>query len=196
MQQLRTYWQSGRTGKIVLGTAGIVGAFVACCCSFAAFGAVISTVNPSFVSTSVAIATAEPATPAALVPTVAPAVAVAPTNPPQPTSAPSATPAPTRTLEPTALPAPTTVPTIALPAGYVTKVDYGDKWPFTVEEGEVRCLPVRKVVFISEGTTYAVNGTAKNDYPEIAPIWLDNPTIEGLKVNLQPILNLGLSLCQ
>ena len=43
--------------------------------------------------------------------------------------------------------------------GYVRKEDYGDEWPFTVDEGVVSCQK-GGVVFYSGGTIYAMNGIA------------------------------------
>jgi len=83
--------------------------------------------------------------------------------------------------------------------GTIARADLGDKWPFTVEAGIVRCIaPRNEIIFIAEGTPYAVNGTAKSNpqYADIRPIWKDSPQIEGTKISLAPILNLGLSLCR
>ncbi len=48
-----------------------------------------------------------------------------------------------------------------------------------------------------DGTTYAVNGTAKThtDYPGIEAIWADDPDVEGLKIDIGPVLDAGLLLC-
>lgn len=82
-------------------------------------------------------------------------------------------------------------------AAKVTQAEYGDRWPFTVSEGTVRCVGASSVVFDGGGRTYAVNGTARTqtDFPDIDPIWRDSPTGLGLKVNIGPILDKGLSLC-
>lgn len=101
--------------------------------------------------------------------------------------------------------APTTtpaVPTMApvatpVPPGYVSRADLGDAWPLTVESAVVECLPGRVLVVRAEGVTYALNGTAKDrgNYADIDPIWRDNPSIEGLKISLQPLLDRGLASC-
>jgi hypothetical protein len=48
-----------------------------------------------------------------------------------------------------------------------------------------------------DGTTYAANGTAKDhtDYPALSPIWANNPDVEGLKIDITPIIKAGLALC-
>lgn len=136
-------------------------------------------------------ATAQPAATAA--PTAQPAAT--PTEPPAPTAVPTQIPTDVPTTEPTAVPTETPVPK---PAGAISKADLGEKWPFTVEQGEVRCLNAGEVVFIAEGTTYAVNGTAEGRklYADIAPIWRDDPSYPGLKVSIGPIIDLGLKLCR
>jgi hypothetical protein len=97
--------------------------------------------------------------------------------------------------------------------------DYGDKWPFTVAEGEVSCRAGSAVVFEVNGKAYAVNGNAKSrGYLPIEPIWRHDPgmikmqeeiakaegkTLEEIKklmgpmprVNISPIIDAGLALC-
>lgn len=187
----RRLWAQGCVGKTIVGFVALV---VLSFCGAAGQAAGIiarPTPRPTTAPTIVAAKATE-------APTVGP------------TTAPSATPVPSVPTEaPTAVPteapteAPTTVPTEARPTGQITRADYGDAWPFTVEAGQVRCMHMRgpgsnEVVFIAEGTAYAINGTAKGtkQYADVAPIWLDNPKAAGLKVSLQPILDLGLALCK
>lgn len=78
----------------------------------------------------------------------------------------------------------------------VTRADFGDEWPLTVEEGELAC-EADAVTFTTGGTTYGVNGLAiGRGHPEIDPIWADDP--EGLvpKINIGPLLQRGLELCE
>lgn len=167
MERLRAYWRSGCIGKIALSVAGFLGASVCC--------GVLVLIAP---------------TPR---PTQAPAAAQPTTEEVEPTAAP--TEEPTELPQPTAAPAPTAAPT---DRRTVRKEDYGDTWPFMVDQGIVRCVaPKNEIVFSSGGKAYAVNGTAKaNDlYGDIRQIWRDNPAIEGTKIDISPILNLGLSLC-
>ena len=61
---------------------------------------------------------------------------------------------------------------------FVSQVDYGEDWPFSVKEGVLSCDPSRRgggrldVVFTTGGVSYALNGTARGsgDYAEIDPI--------------------------
>ena len=43
----------------------------------------------------------------------------------------------------------------------VSRDDYGDGWPFTVEEGLLSCREFSSVVFTVDGTSYGVNGDAR-----------------------------------
>ncbi len=103
------------------------------------------------------------------------------------------------------------------PRGLMSRDEYGDRWPLTVDEGIVECIPWSAVVFHARGETYAVNGLAlgrrdEEGWRDIAEIWRDNPnyfepqTIDdviqlsragatGPKVDISPVLNTGLSLC-
>lgn len=176
MERLRAYWASGCIGKIVLSVAGFLGASVCC--------GVLVLIAPTPRSAQAPTA-AQPATeeidPTATPGTIELAVATV-------EALKDATP----TVRPTSSP--------AVPADRRTarKEDYGDAWPFTVDQGIVRCVaPRNEIVFSSGGKAYAVNGTAKaNDlYADIGQIWKDDPTIAGAKISIGPILDLGLSLC-
>lgn len=82
----------------------------------------------------------------------------------------------------------------------IRQSDYGDKWAFTVSNGILSCVnPGDKypaITFTTDNKTYAINGIAKGlGYPDIDPIWKDNPNTSGLKVNISPFIQRGLSLC-
>jgi hypothetical protein len=69
-------------------------------------------------------------------------------------------------------------------------------WPLTVRRGTLTCVDGLFVVYAVGGVTYAVNGTARGrGYDEIEPIWADDPEIEGIKVSIKPLIDVGLSLC-
>ena len=106
----------------------------------------------------------------------------------------------------------------------IRKEDFGDKWPFTVSEGELRCHarahhphplaryasgPFLGVTLATGREEYAVNGTADSfGFTEVNPIWKDDPVWEeenylaaffggsGPKVSLTPIIRAGLELCK
>ncbi len=78
----------------------------------------------------------------------------------------------------------------------ISRDDYGDAWPFTVEEGVLACVDL-KHTFTADGTTYALNGMAiQAGYPEIDEIWLDDPAIPGAKVSISPFNSLASELCE
>jgi hypothetical protein len=77
------------------------------------------------------------------------------------------------------------------------------EWPLTVSEGVVRCegsAGSGSVIFRApDGTDYAVNGTAKTvkqDLPEIEEIWKKDPDVPGARINISPVSDRGLELCE
>lgn len=153
----------------------------------------LKTIGLLFVGVSVVVcgvlATLGTPASAPLAPTVAPlAAAPAPTEAPAPTVAPTARPAATRR------PAPTTAPG----RDTLTATEVGDAWPLTVSGGTFRCDGMA-VLFVAEGTTYALNGIARGrmgteGWADIQAIWRDDPS--GLKMNIAPVLDAGLRFCQ
>jgi hypothetical protein len=85
----------------------------------------------------------------------------------------------------------------------ITKAEYGDTWPFSVDEGILRCEGIEgtgAVTFEAQGKTYALNGIAREQkaFLEVDPIWLPDPEAPAefnLKMNLGPIIDRGLQLC-
>lgn len=78
--------------------------------------------------------------------------------------------------------------------------DLGDLWPLTVSEATVTCRPGGAVVLTAGGTDFAVNGTAMTMYKSMTRItdsglWRDATTGAGPKVNIGPIIDIGLDLC-
>jgi hypothetical protein len=89
----------------------------------------------------------------------------------------------------------------------ISKSQFKDQWPLTVDSGTLKCEPaptslkVQFVTFTSGGKTYALNGIARGQakqrgWKEIDPIWKDNPEIPGAKINIGPLITLGLTLCR
>ncbi|WIB33915.1 YebY family protein [Curtobacterium sp. MCSS17_005] len=89
--------------------------------------------------------------------------------------------------------------------GLLVSTKFGDEWPLTVPYAVVRCKNITaggmdlNVVTLKapDGTRYAVNGTAQDhtSYPEIDPIWAPNPDVDGLRIDISPVINAGLKLC-
>lgn len=80
----------------------------------------------------------------------------------------------------------------------VSRSEYGSEWPLTVDEGVLGCKGAGEVYFTAEGQTYAVNGTAQgaSDGADIDAIWADDPNASGLKINIGPLIDEGLPLCE
>jgi hypothetical protein len=85
----------------------------------------------------------------------------------------------------------------------ISESTFKGKWPFSVSEGVLECrklnlatgrkLPM--VLFHANGKIYGVNGTASTRFEPIDKIWLDNPDIPGTKINIGPMIQEGLKLC-
>lgn len=81
----------------------------------------------------------------------------------------------------------------------ISEEDFGKDWPFTVESGTVRCEGESEVVFEANGKTYAVNGAAHSQQPDLAPlsdIWADTKSGNPPKVDVAPVIDAGLALCE
>lgn len=68
-------------------------------------------------------------------------------------------------------------------------------WPLTVPEGFLRCRNMAVTFTTPDGTTYAVNGTARAKYPGLEPIWKPHSEVSGARMDIGPLLNKGLTLC-
>ncbi|MDO9485388.1 MAG: DUF2511 domain-containing protein [Actinomycetota bacterium] len=79
----------------------------------------------------------------------------------------------------------------------MSSVEWGRQWPLTVEGGTVRCEDGQVTFEAPDGARYAVNGTAlqNSGLPKINPIWADNPAISGSKIDISPIIDTGLAIC-
>lgn len=99
----------------------------------------------------------------------------------------------------------------------LTALDFGEKWPFTISEGMVKCTEYGGVVFEANGKVYALNGTAQMHsdeygYANVEEIWaVDEKMIQAMKdngyskeeierlktrISIGPIIDVGLELCQ
>lgn len=85
----------------------------------------------------------------------------------------------------------------------VSRENMGKRWPLKVDGGVLRCDGADRtgaVVFVTEdGTEYAVNGLAKSDdsLADIRPIWANDRELGmGLKKDIGPLIDQGLTLCQ
>ncbi|GEN28975.1 hypothetical protein HVA01_26210 [Halovibrio variabilis] len=78
----------------------------------------------------------------------------------------------------------------------VSKGEFGESWPFTVESGVVDCVDGQAAIFKTGGTSYQLNGFARSSgYAPIDPIWRENPEIPGVRVNIGSMIDLALEQC-
>lgn len=78
----------------------------------------------------------------------------------------------------------------------ISKGEFGESWPFTVESGVVDCVDGQAAIFKTGGRSYQLNGFARSrGYAPIDPIWRENPEIPGTKVNIGTMINLALKQC-
>jgi hypothetical protein len=105
----------------------------------------------------------------------------------------------------------TKAPAVQVPAavaddpGLLVSSDVGEDWPLTVPYAIVSCtertLGGRLLQLVTltapDGAEYAVNGTAQDhtDLPDIEPIWAPNPDVEGLRIDISPVIDAGLAQC-
>jgi hypothetical protein len=81
----------------------------------------------------------------------------------------------------------------------ITKAEYGEKWPFTVEEGILKCIN-DGVIFTVNRKSYGINGRAKTDgYADPQEIWAVDSSLSDayntLRKDIQPIIDDGRKMC-
>jgi hypothetical protein len=74
----------------------------------------------------------------------------------------------------------------------IGQAEYGERWPFAVPEGRLRCEGAGAVIFTVHGKDYAVNGMAASRYASIQGVWksTNDPDIDA-----GVIISKGLTLC-
>jgi|GEM_PF-1278048 len=83
----------------------------------------------------------------------------------------------------------------------VSKAQYGDAWPFAVDEGVVDCVKssggrVHSAIFKTGGKVYGLNVVAEGrDYLPLEPIWRNDPQRPGQPLSLDPMIKLALEQC-
>jgi ABC-type Fe3+-hydroxamate transport system substrate-binding protein len=83
------------------------------------------------------------------------------------------------------------------PRGHITRAQLSVSWPLTVDEGVLHCQGDGVTFEAPDGTVYALNGTARRRKAgkDVTPIWADNPSAPGKKMNMEPLIAQGLNLC-
>ena len=78
----------------------------------------------------------------------------------------------------------------------ITRAEFGDKWPFTVDEGRIECREAGALIFVHGDFEYQLNGTASQlGYTSINSIWRWNPDIEGTRIPITPVIQRAQKLC-
>jgi Protein of unknown function (DUF2511) len=74
----------------------------------------------------------------------------------------------------------------------IRQAEYGDRWPFAIQQGQLRCEGAGAVILTVRGKDYAVNGMASTRYASMQPVWksTNDPADVG------PIISRGLTLCR
>ena len=83
----------------------------------------------------------------------------------------------------------------------VTRQQYGEAWPFTVDSAVVDCDAGGRAIVSTKRPdvtgTWALTGAARSyGYPAVDPFWRDSPTIPGTKVPLTQMIALALRQCR
>jgi hypothetical protein len=80
----------------------------------------------------------------------------------------------------------------------ISKDTFSGEWPFTVDEGVLNCEGAGAVTFTANGTTYAVNGTARGatSFPDVDPIWAKDPDRFAPRIYIGDVIQEGLKLCE
>lgn len=94
---------------------------------------------------------------------------------------------------------------VAKDPGLLLSTTFGDKWPLSVPYVVAHCEDITvagrqqqvTTVDAPDGKTYAANGTAKDhgSYLDIDPIWAPHPSVSGLKIDISPVIDAALALC-
>ena len=72
----------------------------------------------------------------------------------------------------------------------IRMTEYGDHWPFAIQQGRLRCEGAGAVILTVQGKDYAVNGMASTRYASMQPVWKSDPGDVGR------IISRGLTLCK
>jgi hypothetical protein len=84
----------------------------------------------------------------------------------------------------------------------ISKNQFGNNWPLTIEKGYLSCNNGRCVTLRYEGKIYGLNGVAKTfykndpDYADINEIWANDTNMYGLKMSIAPLIEEGLKMCK
>ena len=73
-------------------------------------------------------------------------------------------------------------------------------WPLAEEEVQIHCLGQNGLAVVVSDTEYWLNGRGKDlaaqfDLHDPDPVWLDHPTVDGLKVDMSGLTQMATVTC-
>jgi hypothetical protein len=75
----------------------------------------------------------------------------------------------------------------------ISQAEYGERWPFAIQQGRLRCEGAGAVVLTVRGKDYAVNGMAAKRYGSIQSV---RKSTNDPNIDIGPIISRGLTLCK
>jgi len=91
---------------------------------------------------------------------------------------------------------------LAAPPKLISAEEFGAAWPFVPEEMHLQCLPGKAVVVTDPetGRMYGLNGPANGKARQLGldpleQVWAESSSIPGSRVNVGPVIEAGLKLC-
>lgn len=74
----------------------------------------------------------------------------------------------------------------------IRQAEYGERWPFKMTRGWLRCEGAGAIILNAQGKDYAVNGLASSRYAPIQAVRKSNQVDD---IDAGPIISRGLTLC-
>ena len=75
----------------------------------------------------------------------------------------------------------------------ISQAEYGDQWPFAIQQGRLRCEGTGAVIFNARGKDYGLNGMAGTRYASMQPV---RKSTGDSSFDLGFIISRGLTLCK
>jgi hypothetical protein len=75
----------------------------------------------------------------------------------------------------------------------ISQAEYGDQWPFAIQQGRLRCEGTGAVILTAGGTDYGLNGMASTRYGSMQPV---RKSTGDPSFDLGSIISRGLTLCK
>ena len=76
----------------------------------------------------------------------------------------------------------------------INQAEYGDQWPFAIQQGRLRCEGTGAVIFTARGKDFGVNGMAGRRYASVEPVRKKSNGDRSFDIG--SIISRGLTLCK